>query len=58
MNYVLSSGGNEFECREIEAIGESVYEMTKYVVEKLVSRFEQELEFDFIDVSNEWTFAT
>lgn len=57
MTYVLSSDGNEFERGEIEAIGESVYEMTEYVVERLAPRFEQELEFDFIDVSNEWTFA-
>lgn len=57
MKYVLSSGGNEFERGEIEAVGESVYEMTEYVVEKLAPHFEQELEFDFIDVSNEWTFA-
>lgn len=57
MTYVLSSDGNEFERGEIEAIGESVYEMTEYVVEKLAPRFGQELEFDFIDVSNEWTFA-
>ncbi|EZP58382.1 hypothetical protein [Exiguobacterium sp. RIT341] len=57
MTYVLSSDGNEFERGEIEAIGESVYEMTEYVVEKLAPRFEQELEFDFIDVSNEWTFV-
>ncbi|EZP58377.1 hypothetical protein [Exiguobacterium sp. RIT341] len=58
MNYVLSSDGNKFERGEIEAIVESVYEMTEYVFEKLAPRFEQELEFDFIDVSNEWTFAT
>jgi len=57
MNYVLSSDGNKFDSGEIEAIVESVYEMTEYVVEKLTPRFEQELEFDFIDVSNEWTFA-
>ncbi|UKS57748.1 hypothetical protein [Exiguobacterium acetylicum] len=57
MNYVLSSDGNEFERGEIEAVGESVYVMTEYVVEKLAPRFGQELEFDFIDVSNEWTFA-
>ena len=57
MNYVLSSDGNEFERGEIEAVGESVYEMTEYVVEKLALRFGQELEFEFIDVSNEWTFA-
>lgn len=57
MNYVLSSDGNEFERGEIEAVGESVYEMTEYVVEKLAPRFGEELEFDFIDVSNEWTFA-
>jgi len=43
MTYVLSSDGNEFEHGEIEAIGESVYEMTKYVVEKLAPRSEQEL---------------
>ena len=57
MIYVLSSDGNEFERGEIEAIGESVYEMTEYVVEKLAPHFEQELVFDFIDVSNEWTFS-
>lgn len=57
MNYVLSSDGNEFERGEIEAVGESVYEMTEYVVEKLAPRFGQELEFDFVDVSNVWTFA-
>lgn len=57
MNYVLSSDGNEFERGEIEAIGESVYEMTEYVVKKLSPSFEQDLEFNFIDVSNEWTFA-
>ncbi|WP_214850642.1 hypothetical protein [Exiguobacterium sp. s193] len=57
MTYILSRNGKEFERGEIEAIGESVYEMTEYVVERLALRFEQELEFDFIDVSNEWTFA-
>lgn len=57
MNYVLSSDGNEFERGEIEAVGESVYEMTEYVVERLASHFGYRLEFDFVDVSNEWTFA-
>lgn len=57
MNYVLSSDGNEVERGEIEAIGESVYEMTEYVVERLASHFGYRLEFDFVDVSNEWTFA-
>lgn len=32
MHYVLSSNGNEFERGEIEAIVESFYEMTEYVV--------------------------
>lgn len=40
MTYVLFSNGNEFERREIEAVGESVHEMTEYVVEKLAPRFE------------------
>lgn len=57
INYVLSSDGNGFERGEIEAVGESVYEMTEYVVERLAPRSEQELEFNFIDVLNEWTFA-
>ncbi|WP_426273674.1 hypothetical protein [Exiguobacterium sp. R-17] len=57
MNYVLSSDGNEFERGEIEAIGESVYEMTEYVVERLTPHFGYRLEFDFVDVSNEWTFS-
>lgn len=39
--------GNEFERGEIEAVGESVYEMTEYVVEQLAPRFEQDLKFDF-----------
>lgn len=57
MTYVLSSDGNEFERGEIEAIGESVYEMTEYVVERLTPHFGHRLEFDFVDVSNEWTFS-
>ena len=57
MNYVLSSDGNEFERGEIEAIGESVYEMTEYVVERLTPHFGHRLEFNFVDVSNEWTFS-
>lgn len=57
MNYVLSSDGNDFERGEIEAIGESVYEMTEYVVERLTPQFGHRLEFFFVDVSNEWTFS-
>lgn len=58
MNYVLSSDGNEFERGEIEAVGESVYEMTEYVVERLAMHFKTYLEFNFIDVSKEWIFST
>lgn len=57
MHYVLSNDGNEFERGDIEAVGESVYEMTEYVVERLTSHFGYRLELDFVDVSNEWTFA-
>jgi len=39
MNYVLSSDGSEFERGEIEAVGESVYEMTEYVVKELALSF-------------------
>lgn len=35
MHYALSSDGNVFNLGEIEAIGESVYEMVEYVVERL-----------------------
>lgn len=58
MNYVLSSDGNEFERGEIEVVGESVYVMMEYVVERLTPHFGHRLEFDFVDVSNEWTFST
>lgn len=44
INYVLSSNGNEFERGEIEAVGESVYEMTEYVVERLTPHFGHRLD--------------
>ena len=39
MTYVLSGNGNEFECGEIEVIGESGYGMTEYIVKRLDMHF-------------------
>ena len=39
----------------IEALGDSVFEMTEYVVEQLSERFNI-TKITFIDVSNTWSF--
>jgi len=40
MIYVLHTSGDKCERREIETNGERIYDMTDYVVEKLVLCFE------------------
>ncbi len=57
MNYELSTKGTTFERGSVEAEGDTVFEMTEDVIRKLSMCFAPELDFDFIDVSNEWTFS-
>jgi len=57
MKYELLKNQIAFETGEILAEGTDVFEMTEDVRIKLSDRFEHGGEFEFVDVSNHWTFS-
>lgn len=57
MNYEWISRGLIIKKGKIQAIGESVYDMTKIVLGNRSTHVETRIDFDFVDVSNEWKFS-